>query len=211
LLPQKEFVQKQDPIQAQLVAARRSQILDAAMSAFAKRGYHNTTIRQIATEAGVADGTIYIYFKNKTDLLLGLLNRLNESEARSHDFELVKPTNLRADFTAYLRQRLNHIDAHVQTFRAILPEILADDDLRTLYRTQIMEPTFALAEPFAVAWAQEGGIRPINAAFLLRTVAAMVLGLLVLRILGNRYVEEEWQQYPELLTDLLFTGLEKKE
>jgi len=44
-------------------------ILDAAISVFADQGFHNSTISQIAREAGVADGTIYLYFKNKQDIL----------------------------------------------------------------------------------------------------------------------------------------------
>jgi TetR/AcrR family fatty acid metabolism transcriptional regulator len=44
-------------------------ILDAAVSVFADQGFYNSTISQIAREAGVADGTIYLYFKNKQDIL----------------------------------------------------------------------------------------------------------------------------------------------
>ncbi|ETR69122.1 MAG: TetR/AcrR family transcriptional regulator, fatty acid metabolism regulator protein [Candidatus Magnetoglobus multicellularis str. Araruama] len=44
-------------------------ILDAAVKIFAEQGFHNSTISQIAREAGVADGTIYLYFKNKQDIL----------------------------------------------------------------------------------------------------------------------------------------------
>ncbi len=204
------MTQKQDPIQAQLTATRRTQILDAATRTFAQRGYHKSTIRQIASEAGVADGTIYIYFKNKTELLLGLLNRLNESEQRGDDFEETVHGDLRAQFTGYMRQRLAVMESNLQTFRAILPEILADEPLRTLYRTQIIEPTFALAEPFVEQWVAQGAIRSIPAPFLLRTLASTVLGLLVLRMLGDRTVEEQWQQLPELLSDLLFFGMEKR-
>src|SRR4051812_46778759 len=104
---QDEVVVKQDPLQAQLVAVRRNQILDAATRVFAQRGFHNSTIRQIAGEAGVADGTIYIYFKNKTDLLLGLLNRLNESEQRpSAIAAVIEDDDARGHYAAYLRQRL---------------------------------------------------------------------------------------------------------
>ena len=45
-----------------------NQILDAAVSVFADQGFQNSTISQIAREAGVADGTIYLYFKNKQDI-----------------------------------------------------------------------------------------------------------------------------------------------
>ena len=44
-------------------------ILEAAIRTFARSGYHNSTVSQIAKEAGVADGTIYLYFKNKDDIL----------------------------------------------------------------------------------------------------------------------------------------------
>lgn len=49
-------------------------ILDAAVKVFAEQGFFQTTVSQIAGEAGVADGTIYLYFKNKDDLLLQFFN-----------------------------------------------------------------------------------------------------------------------------------------
>lgn len=45
-------------------------ILDAAIKVFAENGYYHSTVSQIAREAGVADGTIYLYFKNKEDIML---------------------------------------------------------------------------------------------------------------------------------------------
>jgi TetR/AcrR family transcriptional regulator, fatty acid metabolism regulator protein len=45
-------------------------ILEAAVKVFAEQGFHQSTISQIAREAGVADGTIYLYFKNKDDILV---------------------------------------------------------------------------------------------------------------------------------------------
>jgi len=46
------------------------QILEAAVKVFARQGFHQATVAQIAKEAGVADGTIYLYFKNKDDILV---------------------------------------------------------------------------------------------------------------------------------------------
>jgi TetR/AcrR family fatty acid metabolism transcriptional regulator len=45
-------------------------ILEAAVAVFAKHGFFQSTVSQIAQEAGVADGTIYLYFKNKDDILV---------------------------------------------------------------------------------------------------------------------------------------------
>lgn len=45
------------------------QILDAAIKVFARQGFHQSTVAQVAKAAGVADGTIYLYFKSKDDIL----------------------------------------------------------------------------------------------------------------------------------------------
>ncbi|MEK4028608.1 MULTISPECIES: TetR/AcrR family transcriptional regulator [Bacillaceae] len=48
------------------------QIIDAAVIAIAENGYHQAQVAKIAKQAGVADGTIYLYFKNKEDILISL-------------------------------------------------------------------------------------------------------------------------------------------
>lgn len=47
-------------------------IIEAAIKVIAENGYHNSQVSKIAREAGVADGTIYLYFKNKEDILISL-------------------------------------------------------------------------------------------------------------------------------------------
>jgi TetR/AcrR family fatty acid metabolism transcriptional regulator len=47
-----------------------NRILNAAGKVFSRRGFHQATVSEIAGTAGVADGTIYLYFKNKDDILV---------------------------------------------------------------------------------------------------------------------------------------------
>lgn len=49
-----------------------NQIIDAAVKVIAQNGYHNSQVSKIAKEAKVADGTIYLYFENKEDILISL-------------------------------------------------------------------------------------------------------------------------------------------
>jgi len=49
---------------------KRERILRAAVKVFARKGFHGARVAEVARAAGVADGTIYLYFKNKEDLLL---------------------------------------------------------------------------------------------------------------------------------------------
>ena len=53
---------------------RRQQILSVAREAFAKRGYHQTTIDDIVAQAGVARGTFYLYFESKRAIFDELLD-----------------------------------------------------------------------------------------------------------------------------------------
>ena len=47
-------------------------IIKAAIKVFAEKGFYNAKVSDVASAAGVADGTIYLYFKNKDDLLISL-------------------------------------------------------------------------------------------------------------------------------------------
>ena len=49
---------------------KRERILSAAVKTFARSGFYNAKVSDVASAAGVADGTIYLYFKNKDDLLI---------------------------------------------------------------------------------------------------------------------------------------------
>ncbi len=53
-------------------AGKRQRIIDSAIAVFAKKGFYKTTVSEIASSAKVADGTIYLYFKSKEDILITL-------------------------------------------------------------------------------------------------------------------------------------------
>ncbi|HXU72480.1 MAG TPA: TetR/AcrR family transcriptional regulator [Polyangia bacterium] len=70
---------------------KRERILEAAIKVFAAEGFYNAKVSQIAHEAGVADGTIYLYFKSKDDLLINLfedrMERVNANLREAIDTE----------------------------------------------------------------------------------------------------------------------------
>jgi TetR/AcrR family transcriptional regulator, fatty acid metabolism regulator protein len=58
--------------------SKREAILNAAIETFAQRGFHQARVSDVARQAGVADGTIYLYFKSKDDLLISLFEEKME-------------------------------------------------------------------------------------------------------------------------------------
>ncbi len=65
---------------------KRDAILRAAIDVFAERGYFNAQVADVARAAGVAAGTVYLYFKSKDDLLVSIFERsMREGLAHSRD------------------------------------------------------------------------------------------------------------------------------
>jgi AcrR family transcriptional regulator len=58
---------------------RRTQLMEAALVAFSRGGYHGTHIKHIIEEAGVARGTFYLYFDGKRDVFLALIDEMFEA------------------------------------------------------------------------------------------------------------------------------------
>lgn len=196
-----------DPIQELLIAARRTQILDAATTVFAEKGFHRATIKDIARAAGIADGTIYTYFPSKTDVLLSILNRLNESTEREQQFAMGSEQDFRSFFVAYLHQRMTSLWPNAEVFRVVLSEMLVNAELRDLYYQEVLVPTFKVAEQYFLVQGEEGYLRPINVPLTVRAIAATLLGLLIIQLLGDKEIAGRWEELPEVLTTLIFDGL----
>ena len=89
------------------VGEKRLRILDAAVEVFAERGFYNARVSDIAAAAGVADGTIYLYFKNKDDLLIQVFEDRMD------------------DILTTVRARLATADNAQERFRILIHEHLA--------------------------------------------------------------------------------------
>ena len=85
---------------------KRDRILSAAERTFARHGFFAAKVSDVAREAGVADGTIYLYFKSKDDLLISLFERrMAEVNARLREAiaGLAPADQLRAFIRTYLQ------------------------------------------------------------------------------------------------------------
>ncbi len=197
-----------DKIQEQLATARRDQILDAAAAVFAERGFHLTTIKDIAKVAEIADGTIYNYFANKTALMIGILERLQKT-LQPDAAELPPPsTDLREALRAFLSYPLKALhEDHFELFRVVMSEIMVNDDLRRQYRERILAPTLELAQSYFRHLATQHGLDAERADILLRSASALVFGFVIQSILGDEMVEQKWDRLPDVLADLLLNGM----
>jgi TetR/AcrR family fatty acid metabolism transcriptional regulator len=86
---------------------KRHRILEAATRVFARKGYFASRVSDVARKAGVADGTIYLYFRNKDDILVSLFDEVMSEHVQKgrEDLRRLKgaPLRLRAIAEHHLR------------------------------------------------------------------------------------------------------------
>lgn len=200
-----------DPVQEKLIEVRRNQILDAATQVFAEKGFHRSTIRDVAKAAGIADGTIYNYFENKDALLMGILNRLNETDERASDFARAEEIGLDEWGREYVRQRLNMMGGEtMKVMQVVIAEVLTNRELREMYMQQIILPTFANSEAYFRGWMEQGEFAEVDVTLALRAISGMILGVLLQRMMGDPVLEERWDEMPDLIAELVQRALHRK-
>jgi AcrR family transcriptional regulator len=87
-------------VSAEDKSQRRDEIMAAAKEVFARKGFHDTTIADIAKQAGLAYGSIYWYFDSKDELFHALMGtiRYSISPVRSNSASVRAASSRRAGF-----------------------------------------------------------------------------------------------------------------
>jgi TetR/AcrR family fatty acid metabolism transcriptional regulator len=102
-------------------------ILRAAIKVFARGGFFNSKVADVAREAGVADGTVYLYFKNKDDILVSIFNHvMDEALARGR---------------ASLAEVTDPVEKLGRIVRAHLERFDRDRDLAVVFQVELRSST----------------------------------------------------------------------
>lgn len=195
------------PMAEDVEAQRIAQILDGAAHVFAEKGFHKATTKDIAKAAGVAEGSIYNYFASKHDLLIGLLQQLGDMsvlEKIQHD----EVHDAKAYYAADAQVQLMRFWQSRKIWQAVLPEILADAELRGMFLEGLNQQYLRFVEPYLRRRIEQGELAPVeNTALVARIMQTIPLGLLLLVLLGDPLIEAEWDKLPELMANLVYDGL----
>ncbi len=123
---------------------KREAILRAAIRVFANNGYFNSKVADIAREAGVADGTVYLYFKSKEEILHSVFDKSME------------------DAIADGRKRLEGVNDPREKLRRIaqlhLERLGADRDLAVVFQVELRGSTKFMEEFSAAGFAEYLGL-----------------------------------------------------
>lgn len=123
-----------------VVADKREAILRAAIRVFAGNGYFNSKVADIAREAGVADGTVYLYFKSKEEILHSIFDRNME--------EAITASRKQLDEITDAREKLRRIAL------LHLERLGADRDLAVVCQVELRGSTKFMEEFSAAGFAE---------------------------------------------------------
>jgi len=188
-----------------LIQRRRAQILGAAAKVFARKGFHGATVREIAFEANVAEGTIYNYFRGKRELLQSMVSAFVDEPLQ---LAMTRPSSKsdREFLTTLLRDRFALIDQNMNLVQVILREMMLDDNLRHLFSEQVLSKVSSQLEDHLKRRTEEGVFRKLDAFIAVHAMMGSFLGFILLGVdrKGYRLPPEEWASQ---LADFFLNGL----
>jgi AcrR family transcriptional regulator len=160
---------------------RRSAILQAARAVFARQGYSDTVVDDIATQAGIGKGTIYLYFPSKEQIYLAaLLEEARQLDADSRA-AMSAAASWRDKLAAYLQVRLRYFESHRDFLRIYMMEFRGMCMQGKPFSAEFLHLAHAgeaqLAQMLAAA-AARGEIRPVDPELAALTVADIARGLM---------------------------------
>lgn len=188
-----------NPFQQQLIEARQNHILDAAIEVISKNGFQRTTIKQIAKQAGIADGTIYNYFKNKEAILMGIIARLSETELSDIQTAETEEIDFETFTRSFVSQRMQEIDDDFQALKVIMAETITNEALSLEINETLYAPGFAIAEQYFQHLIDQGEMAESDPVTLVRLFSAPLFGLMFLRLIGDEHTNQNWHSYTQVL------------
>jgi AcrR family transcriptional regulator len=193
-------------------AARREEILDAALAVFAQKGFSAAHIKDIARHAGIVGGTLYLYFASKEEIFKTLVEesigpQILQLAQMAREFEGPTPDLIRLvirTLAVFLRS----------SNRAVLPKLIMAEtgnfpELARFYRDHVTDRMLAVFEGIIHRGIARGEFRRIDPADSARMVLASLMFTAIWRTsLGTLDSEPyDYERYIETNLDIILRGL----
>jgi AcrR family transcriptional regulator len=171
----------------------KAKIIKAARSVFAKKGYHDATMDDIATEVGVSKGALYSYFESKESLLKEISlqghQTLRNVLGETHKFE-----NLESALDEVYSKITEQFKGNLHTHFEVIALSSHDPKIRQIIIEDYQRDIEAV-EAFVQAKKKQGAIRTdVDARVLAELFTGLYLGTLAKLIMGfpNKQVHDHW-------------------
>nr|WP_243428301.1 TetR/AcrR family transcriptional regulator [Clostridium rhizosphaerae] len=197
---------------------REEEIIEAAVKIFSEKGFSAATTSEIAKEAGIAEGTIFRYFKTKKDILRKVMIKLVEvmgerimTRRLAQIFEVNKDKDEKEVLKILLKDRFDVAVKYWDMIKVVMTEVQYHEDLKEALIKNIIIKGKSIVELFFQQGIEKGRFRNIDTNIVIRSLIGM-MGLYVIQkqIMPDLVTVEEDKQL-DIMIDLFLNGLYKRE
>lgn len=198
---------------------KEKRILEAAVNVFSEKGFSAATTSEIAKQAGVAEGTIFRYFKTKKDILRNILIHAMNAFSRRIVIDNVEKMflnsgdkDIRAVFKEFLYDRLKLVDSIFPMVRVILTEAMYHEDVREAIYNNIIVKAVEIFTVFQKRMSENGMLRDdIEPGDIIRSIMGNLAILVAQRkLFGNVFGEQDMDKEVDKVVDVVLHGIAKE-
>jgi AcrR family transcriptional regulator len=189
-------------------AETQTRILKAARKLFARRGFDATTTRELALEAGVAEGTLFRHFENKKAILVEVATQGWIEILTDLLTELSEMGSYKA-IAQVMRKRMMNLHENADLLRVCFMEAQFHPDLQERIQTDVIVKMTDVAEAFFQTAMDQGIYRRMNP----RVVAQVFLGMFTISgfsqdsIMPGGSSPKDMQEMAESMADIFLNGV----
>ncbi len=204
------------PKDAAYTSKREDEIIQAAITIFSEKGFSAATTSEIAKKAGIAEGTIFRYFKTKKDILHGIMLKLIKTFSSNlilspieKIFKESEGKDLRNVFNEIVRDRLKMARNIQPMAQVLLTEAIYHADIREALYENIYLKALELFRVFRNEAAAKGIIRSdIPSETILRTAVGAMAALIAQHSMMMTPQNEDWlEKEINAVVDILLNGI----
>jgi AcrR family transcriptional regulator len=196
---------------ARVTAKRQKQILRAAMEVFSRKGYAAATIPEIAGLAGVAAGTIYLYYPSKRELFVAVVKNFIISTPFLKLIDKIPQDDSDRVLKKVIQNRLELIEkSPVYNMPSLIGEVQRDPELKALWTREFLQPFLKRLEGIYRFMMAAGKIKKIEPAVATRIVGGLIIGFLLLKVMEGEYSpinNMPQEKIAEEIVDFILHGL----
>ena len=195
---------------------KEQKILQAAIKTFSEKGYSNATTSEIAKGAGIAEGTIFRYFKTKKDILRGILIigiNMMAGQLVIHSIEKILAEadgkDLRTVLKEIMHDRIKLIDTVYPIFRIIATEALYHEDIREAMYQNVILKALDFMKVFYAKLLQKGVVREnIDPEVILRSIMSnLAIFILQRKLLPDKFPITDVEKELDKMIDVIMFGI----
>ncbi len=192
----------------------KERIIKSAIKLFADKGFHETKVEEIATESGVAKGTVYLYFRSKEEIMMSCFEFIFSRALKN--YEIPDELNFYDSIKMIVENNFKFVDENMDFYRMLLKGLYSTNrDIKkekVICEKELFEIAVGSMEKIILKGINEGKIKKDVslkhlAVTFLNTIISSLIMIVNSRIRGFKLDENE---YKEEIINFLTGGIYEK-